>query len=346
MKKPMNFNFFGELMIRLTPEGDGDRLVDSDTLRVTLGGSEANSAVALTSLGRHNATFISALPDTPLGKKCLQTLKGLGVNVINLSSHSDRMGLYWLDMGAGPRASKVYYDRADSAFDKIISESIGLEHISCDWFHSSGITPGVSRGTCAALFRCIDLLPQHVPFSMDLNFRSKLWQWADEKERQTVYDTLARRAVLLAGNESDFQTCLGITATGDTAEELYSSVADTVFSRYPTVRFLSVSLRESHSATLNIWSGMFFVRTGTGFDLFAGPRIEIDSIIDRLGTGDSFTAGILHGIASFGDDFQQTVNFAVMLSALKHTVYGDFCSFTEEEIFEVLETGGTGIIQR
>lgn len=333
-------------MIRLTPEGDGDRLVVANTLRVTLGGSEANSAVALKSLGRHNATFISALPGTPLGTKCLQTLKGLGVDVINLSSHSDRMGLYWLDMGAGPRASKVYYDRANSAFDRIVAESIGHEHISCDWFHSSGITPGISRGTCAALFRCIDLLPQHVPFSMDLNFRSKLWQWADEKERQEVYDSLARRAVLLAGNESDFQACLGITSIGNSTEEIYSSVANTVFSQYPTVRFLSVSLRESHSATRNIWSGMFFVRIGMSFDLFVGPRIEIDSIIDRLGTGDSFTAGILHGLASFGDDFQQIVNFAVMLSALKHTVYGDFCCFTEDEIFEALETGGTGIIQR
>jgi len=342
----MNFLFFGELMIRLTPEGDGDRLVVANTLRVTLGGSEANSAVALMSLGRHKTTFISALPGTPLGTKCLRALKSIGVNVINLNSQSDRMGLYWLDMGTGPRASKVYYDRANSAFDRIVLEYIDHEHLSCDWFHSSGITPGISERTCSALFRCIELLPPHVPFSLDLNFRSKLWQWANKKKRQTVYDSLARRAVLLAGNENDFQACFGIEANGSAAEELYSSIADTVFSRYPAVRFLSVSLRESYSATRNIWSGILFVRNGTSSDLFLGPRIEIDSIIDRLGTGDSFTAGILHGLASFGDDFQQTVNFAVMLSALKHTVYGDFCCFTEGEVFETMQTGGKGFIQR
>lgn len=342
----MNFVFFGELMIRLSPIRDGDTLVVADTLRVTPGGSEANSAVALKSLGRHNATFISAIPCTPLGTKCLQTLKALGVNVINLNSQSDRMGLYWLDMGKGPRASKVYYDRANSAFDGIVAESIDHEHLLCDWFHSSGITPGISKRTCSALFRCIELLPLHIPFSLDLNFRSKLWQWANKKKTQAVYDSLSRRAVLLSGNENDFQACFGITAKGDTAEELYSSIATTIFSQYPAVRFLSVSLRESYSASRSIWSGMLFARNSTNFDLFVSPKIEIDSIIDRLGTGDSFTAGILHGLASFGDNFQKTVDFAVMLSALKHTVYGDFCCFNENEVFETLQTGAKGIIQR
>jgi 2-dehydro-3-deoxygluconokinase len=256
------------------------------------------------------------------------------------------MGLYWVEMGAGPRASKVYYDRADSAFDKITSESIRQEYMSCDWFHSSGITPGISNRTCSALFRCIELLPPDVPFSMDLNFRSKLWKWADEKERLKVYDSLANRCTLLAGNENDFQACFGISAMGNTVEEIYSSIANTIFSRYTTVRYLSVSLRGSKSATINIWSGMLFVRNGSSFDLYRSPSIELDSIIDRLGAGDSFTAGVLHGLSSFEEDFQRVVNFAVMLSALKHTIYGDFCCFTEDEVFEALYSGGSGIIQR
>ena len=343
----MKFLFFGELMLRLTPSRPGVRLDMADTLRMTPGGSEANSAVALSALGPlHDVTFLSALPDNPLGKNCLSKLRALGVKTVLLPSESQRMGLYWLDMGKGPRASDVHYDRANSAFDLINPEAIGKDHLACDWFHSSGITPAISNRTCRGLFRILDLLPEDLPFSLDLNYRSKLWQWADQEEMRGVYENLSQRALLLAGNESDFQTCLGLKGEENLPEDVYSTIAESAFSKYQKLRFLAVSLRDAKSATSNIWSGMLFVRTEGGSKKFISPRIHIDAIIDRLGTGDSFTAGIIHGLNTFGENYKRTIDFAVMLSALKHSIYGDFASFTEEEVFKNLGKSGTGIIER
>ncbi|MBI4620249.1 MAG: sugar kinase [Desulfobacterales bacterium] len=342
----MNFLFFGELMLRLTSAREGERLAFADILRITPGGSEANSAVAIKALGDHKVTFLSAFPDNPLGEKCLRALKAFGVNVIPLPSQSKRIGLYWLDIGKGPRSSNVYYDRDNSAFDMIDPETILSEHLECDWFHSSGITPAISERTCKALFRCIEFLPPNVPFSLDLNFRSKLWQWAEEKKMRAIYDKLSHRAVLLSGNESDFQTCFGLKPAGKTMEDIYSSIANVVFSRYHGLRFLAVNLRTSHSATRNSWSGMLFVRDGSSYKKFISQVIEIDTIIDRLGTGDSFTAGILHGLTSFADDYKRTLDFAIMLSALKHSIFGDFSCFSEEDVNKALQTLGSGQIER
>jgi len=342
----MKFLFFGELMLRLTPSQPGVRLDMADTLRMTPGGSEANSAVALKSLGPHDVTFLSSFPENPLGKSCILKLRVLGVKVISIPSESQRMGLYWLDMGRGPRPSEIYYDRANSAFDLINPKGIAKDSVACDWFHSSGITPAISKRTCRSLFHIIEMLPDSIPFSLDLNFRNKLWKWADKERLKEVYDKLSHRAFLLSGNESDFQNCLGFQAEGNTADEIYSSITERVLLKYPQVNLLAVSLREPHSATRNTWSGMLFVRHENFYKQFTGSKVEIDSIVDRLGTGDSFTAGILHGLASFGNDYQKTLDFAVMLSALKHTVYGDFSLFTENEVLSAIQTYGTFNIKR
>lgn len=342
----MKFLFFGELMLRLTPSRLGVRLSMADTLRMTPGGSEANSAVALSALGSHDVTFLSALPDNPLGKNCLSKLRALGVETVLLPSESHRMGLYWLDIGNGPRASDVHYDRANSAFDLINPEAIGKAHLACDWFHSSGITPAISNRTCRGLLRILELLPEKVTFSLDLNYRSKLWEWADPKGMKEVYEELTQRALLLTGNETDFQTCLGLKGKGNSPEDVYSAISESAFSKYQRLRFLAVSLREAKSATRNTWSGMLFVRNQGSIKKFVSSRIHIDAIIDRLGTGDSFTAGIIHGLNTFGENYERTINFAVMLSALKHSIYGDFASFTEEEVLKNLEKSGTGIIER
>lgn len=342
----MNFLFFGELMLRLAPARSGERLAYTDTLYMTPGGSEANSAVALKSIGSHNATFLSAFPDNPFGENCIRQLKSFGVSTINLPSRADRVGLYMLDMGIGIRASEVYYDRLNSAFCMIESESILPEHLQCEWFHSSGITPAVSEMACKALFRCLDLISESVPFSLDLNFRNKLWKWADENQIRSTYENLCSRATLLTGNESDFQACLGLKSTSKKMDEIYSHIASEVFSKYKRIKYIAVSLREAQSSTKNAWSGMLFIRTGSQFDKFIGPKIEIDSIVDRLGTGDCFTAGILHGLASYGDNYNRIIDFAVMISALKHTLYGDFSSINEKDVFKALTNIGNCKIVR
>ena len=336
----MDFLFFGELMLRLTPARIGERLALTDTLHMTPGGSEANSAVALKSIGIHNASLLSAFPDNPLGENCINKLKSFGVSVINLPSNSQRVGLYMLDKGVGPRSSEVYYDRMNSAFCMIAPESILKEHLVCEWFHSSGITPAISEQACLSLFHCLDVLSDKIPFSLDFNYRSKLWKWTDKKRiRSTFYD-LCSRALLLTGNEDDFHKCLGLKVKGNTTKETYSNIASEIFLKFKKTKYIAVSLRESHSATRNSWSGMLFVRTVNNLETFVGPRVEIDSIVDRLGTGDCFTAGILHGLASFEDDYNKTINFAVMLSALKHTIYGDFSSITEKDVLKALKSSG------
>lgn len=342
----MKIVLFGELMIRLTPSRPGDRLGTTDMLRMTPGGSEANTAVALSGLGRHNVEFLTALPALPPGQNCISKLKAHGVKPVLLDSASERTGIYWLEAGVGPRASEVYYDRSNSAFDLIKPGSVTREHVDCDWFHSTGITPAVSKRSCTTLYNTLKQLPEDVPFSMDLNYRKKLWQWSDSKGVREIYDTLCQRAFLLTGNENDFQTCLGLTGKGRSDNEVYTEIAEKAFLRVPQLKFLAVSLRSSKSATQNQWSGMFFVNTGRSVKLFTGISIDIDSIVDRLGTGDAFTAGIIHGLNTFGKNYQQTVNFAVMLSALSHTVYGDFVSFSEQEVLDNLEKAGTGVIGR
>jgi len=337
---------FGELMLRLAPARDGERLDCTNALRVSPGGSEANTAVALKSLGPHEAAFLSAFPDSPLAENCLRTIRAFDVEVICLPSSGDRMGLYWLDIGKGPRSWEVYYDRAGSAFAMIDPTTIGQELLKCDWFHSSGISPAISERSCHALFRCVENLQPDTSFSFDLNFRNKLWRWTRKKEMRRIYAKLCSHATLLTGNETDFQICLGMQGVGETSEEIYSSIAKKAFSEFQELCFIAVSIRKSHSATSNSWSGIFFIRDGNSFKKITGKSAEIDSIVDRLGTGDSFTAGILHGLSMFDDCHEKTLDFALMLSALNHSTFGDFSPFTEKEVFEALKTQGSGIVQR
>ena len=341
----MDYLFFGELMFRLAPWQTGDRLCATDKLHMTPGGSEANCAVAISNLGRHQAAFMSSLPSTPLGQNCISKLQSNGVAIRNIESESQRLGLYWLDTGSGPRSSIVHYDRTGSAFDRILYRNISSEDISCNWFHSSGITPGISRQTSNALFHCLDLLEGKADFSLDLNYRSKLWQWTSVKEMRQIYKKLCSRAILVTGNESDFQNCLGLTSTKASQHEAHAEISEQIFAIFPNIKYIAVSLRKSHSATMNGWSGILSINSEDGVSSYNGINLEIDAIIDRLGTGDAFTAGILHGLQSF-DDFQYILDFAITLSALKHTIYGDFSNFNEAEVKHAMATSQTGIIQR
>lgn len=342
----MHFCLFGELMLRLSPETFGECLAgNSGRLTATPGGSEANSAVVLTGLGRHKASLLTRLPDSALGDRCRRELRAAGVDLVDPGGPEGRMGLYWVERAVGPRASRVLYDRTGSAFDCFDPERLLPTHLECDWFHTSGITPAISRNTCQTLQRGLELLPSAVPVSLDLNYRSKLWQWTDQSFMCDLYEQLCQRATVVCGNESDFHVCLGIKEEGNTLEERYESIAATVFARFPRVQYMAVSLRGSISATRNSWSGLLFNRTTSGLERHVGPRFELDSIVDRLGAGDAFTAGILDGLAS-GDEPDMVLGVAVTISALKHTVYGDFAQFKRQDVLDVLKTAGCGAIRR
>ena len=163
---------------------------------------------------------------------------------------------------------------------------------------------------------------------------------------QRYYQRAASRVILLGGNESDYQDCLGIQGKGRNTSEIYSHIAQRLFVRYGRLKYIAVSLRESYSATRNSWSGLLFVKTKKSFDIYEGIKIKLDSIVDRLGTGDSFFAGIIFGLNSFKENHQKTLDFAIMLSALNHTTFGDFSNFSKADVFDGLRTCASGRIKR
>lgn len=342
----MHFLCFGEAMLRLVPSWSGERLLDANLLRLTSGGSEVNVAVALAALGERRVTFLSALPKNSLGTITKNDIQARNVKYVNLDSSVGRMGTYWVELGQGARPSVVIYDRQGSSFDQVKIDTIRKKYLQCEWFHSSGVTLGISKRTNEALFRCLELLPEAAQVSFDLNYRKKLWQWANAKEMRRYYERCVSQAVLLGGNESDYRDCLGMHDKGKNTPESYSQVARQLFLRHKKLKYITVSLRGSYSATRNSWSGLLFVRTKKSFDTYAGKKIMLDTIVDRLGTGDSFFAGIIFGLNSFGKNYQKTLDFAIMLSALNHTTFGDFSSFSKKEVLDSLRSSGNGRIRR
>ena len=337
---------FGEAMLRLVPSWRGERLLDASLLRVTSGGSEVNVAVALAALGEKRISFLSALPQNSLGNRVKNDIKARNIRYVNLDSSAGRMGTYWVELGQGARPSVVIYDRNGSSFDQVKIDRIQKKDLQCDWFHSSGITLGISKRTNEAFFRCLELLPKEASISLDLNYREKLWQWTNTVEMQKYYKKAVSRAVLLGGNESDYQDCLGIHGKGRNIPGNYSGVARKLFLQNKRLKFIAVSIRGSYSATRNSWSGMLFVRAANSFDTYTGKKVMLDGIVDRLGTGDSFLAGIIFGLNSFKKDYQGTLDFAIMLSALNHTTFGDFSTFSEKEVLSALSSSGSGRISR
>jgi len=345
----VSFLFLGEVMLRLAPAVRGEPLGFAETLSMTPGGSEANTAVALAGLEGARCTLLSGFPATPPGRNCLARVRARGVEPVALPTRGARMGLYWHEPGIGARAGSVVYDRAGSAFDLADPDTPACRELleallpQCGWFHSSGVTPGISHTTARLLDRCLELLPGATPFSFDLNYRSRLWGWTDPAGMRETYARVCARADLVVGNCQDFQDCLGI---GDPDAPDYDAIARDFFTANPRARCMGVNLRTSHSATRNTWSGALFVREAGGARRYQGPELELDAIVDRLGAGDAFTAGLLHGLSRPEPDFQQTVDRAVALAAMKHYVWGDFISAPLDDVLATLRAGASGLVRR
>lgn len=342
---------FGETMLRISPQDTGERLGQARVFHIEPGGSESNVAIALAMLG-HRAFHITRLPDNRLGDLVVSHLRSHGVETSRIVRGGARVGCYWTETGIGPRPTKVLYDRADSAFATWEEDAVDWKAALTDvsWLHVSGITPGISEAAASTLLAGLKAAPAPLAVSMDLNFRRTMWTYVEGDVDRYVRDHMAafcEHCDVLLGNESDFKDTLGIEA-GDAASApgRYATVAVAVFGRFPRVRAVAVSLRVSRSATENTWSGLLFVRTPAGMDTFEGPTFHLDHIVDRVGSGDSFVAGVLHGMLTFPEEGQRAVNFAVGLSALKHSVRGDASPFSEGDVWEVLESRGSGRIQR
>ncbi len=333
----------GEIMLRLSTPGF-KRIVQSDTFDVNYGGGEANVAVSLCNYGL-DARFVSKLPTHAVGQAAVNALRQFGVDTSHIARGGDRVGIYFLETGASMRASQVVYDRADSAIATADIADFDFDAIfqDADWFHFTGITPAVSKQGAALTKAALIAAKKHgVTVSVDLNYRKKLWT---EKEAQTCMTDLMQYVDVCIGNEEDAEKVLGFAPadTDVTKGELNLEGYKDIFTRMKEkfgFTYVVSSLRESWSASDNGWSAVAY----DGKELVHSKKYNV-RIVDRVGGGDSFAAGLIYGLVT-GKNIADSLEFAVAASALKHTIPGDFNHATLAEVEALVGGDGSGRVQR
>ncbi len=336
---------FGEVMMRLCPP-DGTRIGQTDRLQMTFGGAEANVSVSLANFGVP-ATYVTKLPDNPLTSAFLYQMRGFGVDVGHIAIGGERMGVYFVEKGASMRPSKVVYDRKYSAISAVqpgdIDWNAAFEGAS--WFHWTGITPALSPAAAQeTLAACRIAKAQGLTVSCDLNYRKNLW--SREAARETMGPLMEYVDVLIA-NEEDPKDVFGISAEGSDIEggrlsaEGYADLAKKLSSAF-SLRKCAFTLRESISANDNNWSGILYDAASGSVSVSQKYAIHI---VDRVGGGDSFGAGLIYSLMN-GKSDEEAVRFAVAASALKHTIEGDFNRVSVAEVENLLKSGGSGRVQR
>jgi 2-dehydro-3-deoxygluconokinase len=338
---------FGEIMLRLKSPAY-ERLFQSPALEATFGGGEANVAVSLANFGA-DARYITVLPDDAIGDACIRELRGFGVDTSGIVRKSGRMGIYFLETGAVQRPSKVIYDRAHSAIAEARPGDIDWEKAlaGAEWFHITGITPAISESAAElslAAVKAAKKLRLHV--SCDLNYRKNLWKYG--KTADQVMTELVRYVDTVIANEEDFQKSLLLKAESQSAVEAgelsvgqYKAIAKLAMDKYPNIKRVAITLRESKSASHNDWSACLY----DGKDFFLSRKYAITDIVDRVGGGDSFGAGLIYGLNTYGDE-QTALEFAVAASCLKHTIAGDFNRVGVSEVESLMKGSGSGRVQR
>ena len=337
---------FGEIMLRLTPPGF-ERLLQSPVLNASFGGGEANVAVALANFGMPT-TFVTMLPqNNPIGDACIGELRRHGVNTAQILRGPGRMGIYFLEPGANQRPSKVVYDREHTAISMLKPGMIQWDAVlsGASWFHITGITPALNESVAAVALESVrSAQAAGVMVSCDLNYRKNLWKWG--AAAKDAMPSIVQHVDIVIANEEDVQMALGISSEADvhagaldTAQ--YRALTDKVLAAYPNVRMVAITLRESHSASHNGWSACLNDR-----DQFVVSRkYDITHIVDRVGGGDSFAAGLIYGLLEMPSR-QEALDFAVAASCLKHSVPGDFSRHGVMDVYALINEGGSGRVQR
>lgn len=340
---------FGEIMLRLATPGYL-RFSQTNELSATFGGGEANVAVSLANYGME-AEFVTRLPENDIATACVKDLHKHGVKTDHIVYGGDRMGIYFLEIGAVARASKVVYDRAHSAISEIKPGMIDWEQVlaGADWFHWTGITPAISQGAADVCLEAIQTANRlGIPVSCDLNYRKNLWKYG--KKASEVMPDLVAGCDIILGNEEDAEKVFGIkpegfdvTATaGEVNAAEFESVCTQLMQRFPRARKVIITLRGSINANHNTWGGVLY----DGKQLFQSPRYDITHIVDRVGGGDSFMGGLIYGLLTYPQDDQQALNFAVAASCLKHTIYGDYNEVTVKDVENLMKGDGSGRVSR
>lgn len=339
------FLSFGEIMLRLKTPGN-ERFFQSPTFEATFGGGEANVAVALSNYGLSSG-FISALPDNDIGLNAIRELNRHGVDTSRVRRSGDRVGIYYLEAGANQRPSKVVYDRANSSISECGPGDFDWDTVlgGAKWLHITGITPALSQSAADLSLECVKKARElGVIVSCDFNFRGKLWKYG--KTAPEVMTELVKYVDVGIANEEDCQKSLGVSVDVDVeAGELdtskYEALSEKMLELYPTMHTIGITLRESISASRNGWSAC--MRDKDGFKL--SRRYDITDIVDRVGGGDSFASAFIYGLNAY-EDRQQSLEFAVAGSCLKHSILGDFNRVTVSEVEKLMSGDGSGRVQR
>lgn len=334
----------GEIMLRLSTPGN-KRFVQSDTFDVVYGGGEANVAISLANYG-HDAYFVTKLPKHEIGQSAVNSLRKFGVNTDFIARGGSRVGIYYLETGASMRPSKVIYDRADSAIALANPEDFDFDKImeGADWFHWSGITPAISDKAAELTRLACEAAKRHgVTVSVDLNFRKKLWT---SEKAISIMKPLMKYVDVCIGNEEDAELCLGFKPDADveggkTEAEGYKAIFKQMKEEFG-FKYVVSTLRESFSATHNGWKALIY----NGEEFYESKRYDINPIIDRVGGGDSFSGGLIHGLLTYPTNQGKALEFAVAASALKHTINGDFNLVSEEEVNALANGDASGRVQR
>lgn len=338
---------FGELMLRLTPPGF-QRFTQARSFDLIYGGGEANVAVSLANYGIP-VDYVTRLPANDIGEACTQFLRQYGVGTSKIVRGGDRLGIYFLEMGAVQRGSKVVYDRANSALATVEPGMIDWEVVfsDADWFHWTGITPAISEGAADVCLEAVRTARDlGLTISCDLNYRSKLWKW--DKKASDVMPELVSMCDISIGNEEDAARVFGIQAPGvDVAggkvdAEAYRYVCEELAKRFPSLKTITITLRGSISASHNTWSGVLWDE-GT---MYTAPKYDITHIVDRVGGGDAFAGGLIYGLKTYGADKQKALDFAVAASCLKHSIVGDFNLVGVAEVEKLMGGDASGRVSR
>jgi 2-dehydro-3-deoxygluconokinase len=342
MKKVITF---GEIMLRLSPPGF-ERFLQSPQFVATFGGGEANVAVSLAHFGL-DSTYVTALPSNPLGDAAIRALRAEGVRTDRIVRGGSRLGVYFTEAGASQRASTVVYDRAHSAISDMLPDAVDWTSLfaGSDWFHVTGITPALGPNGAEATRRAITAArAAGARVSVDLNYRRKLWTEAQARE---VMRPMIRGVDVIIANEEDLQSVLGVPVpdtdvkSGTLNLEGYRHAAEEV-TRDFGASIVAITLRESTSASDNGWSAALW-DAGAG-TMVQSQRYDV-RLVDRIGGGDSFAAGLIYGLVT-GRSTAAALRFGVGASALKQTIPGDFNRVSVDEVDRLVAGDASGRVQR
>jgi len=336
---------FGEIMLRLKPP-NWERFFQSPLLEATFGGGEANVAVGLARFGL-NVAYVSVIPNNSIGDACIRELKRQGVDASLIVRKGNRLGIYFLEAGANQRPSMVIYDRSYSAIAEARPGDIDWDKVfeGAQWFHISGITPAISLSASGLSLEAVKKAKEKgVTVSCDLNFRKNLWKYG--KSAPEMMGELVKYTDIAIGNEEDCQKSLGVKVdvdveSGELQIQQYKELTDKVLGLYPHLQKIALTLRESHSADDNGWSAVLNNRK----EFLVSKKYEIHDIVDRVGGGDAFAAGLIYGINNLPND-QEALEFAVAASCLKHSIPGDLPLISVKEVESLVKGAASGRVQR